>query len=458
MRTGWRTRDRRDSGPSRFRTWTLRSRCLWPAPIRTSAALPFLLGALACADRVPDPPAAYAHVRDSAGIRIVENGPLASVDTLGIVVDSAARLRIGLVEGDAPYLFERIVAATRLSDGRMAIGDYGSAEIRFFDEEGRFLSAAGGKGGGPGEYVNFYNFHPLRADSLLIVDWEGGRWHFAGSNGEPGWRREAPRYPPTTGTYSPRYRLRGTYTDGTLLVSGAVPSGCPAYQPEQSVLCTDSIRLLRMDRAGDVLADFGVSASTTVYQWRSAGGSNMLLSDLYGQGRAVVAGMQTYIAHGSVLELRRFDPDGRLERIMRIAEPAPPMPESWPMPAHTDAESRILAARWQEAREAAPKPPHYPMFTDIVAVRGSGSLWIRLASPSLDLDEGVRWAVVDSAGVLRHVVRTPFLWPGPFFQAAPTIEIGRDYILNIARDSFQVPVVDLYPLVRREPDTTPPGT
>jgi len=415
-------------------------------------AAPVLLALLAaaCGEPAANQPAAYVNVRDSAGIQIVENGPLASVDTLGIVVDSAARVRIGLVEGDAPYLFERIVATTRLSDGRVAIGDYGSAEIRFFDEEGRFLSAAGGKGGGPGEYVNFYNFHPLPADSFLIVDHEGLRWHFAGSDGVPGWRREAPRYPPTTGTYAPPHRLRGTYADGTLLVSRAVPSGCPTFQPDRSVLCTDSIRLLRMDRAGEVLADFGVSASTTVYYWRSPGGS-MLLIDLYGQGRAGVAGMRTYSAHGSVLELRRFDPEGDLERIVRIAEPASPMPESWPMPAVTDEESRVLAARWQEAREAAPKPPHYPMFTEVVAERGSGSLWIRLASPVPDVEEGVRWAVVDSAGVLRHVIRTPFLAESSPFSLAPTVEIGADYVLNIARDSFQVPVVDLYPLVRREP-------
>ncbi|MEX2609366.1 MAG: hypothetical protein WEA24_05430 [Gemmatimonadota bacterium] len=411
-----------------------------------------VLLAAACGQQAADPLAAYVNVRDSAGIQIVENGPLASVDTLGIVVDSAGRMRIGLVDGDAPYLFERIVAATRLSDGRIAIGESGSAEIRFFDDEGRFLSAEGGKGGGPGEYVNFYNFHPLRADSLLIVDYEGLRWHFAGSDGVPGWRREAPRYPPTRGTYSPSYRLRDTYADGTLLVSRGVPSGCPPYQPDLSVLCTDSIRLLRMDRAGEVLADFGVSASTTVYSWRAAGGPSISLTNLYGDGRSLVAGMQTYIAHGSVLELRRFDPDGRLVRIVRIAEPAHPMPESWPMPPVTDEESRILAARLQEAFEAAPKPPHFPMFTDIVTERVSGSLWIRLAAPpGQEARAGLRWAVVDSAGVLRHVIRTPNLaGPSPF-SLVPTIEIGQDHLLNIARDSFQVPVVDLYPIVRREP-------
>ncbi|MEX2609364.1 MAG: 6-bladed beta-propeller [Gemmatimonadota bacterium] len=414
----------------------------------------FLLGALlasACGDPPADRLAAYVNVRDSAGIQIVENGPLASVDTLGIMVDSAARLRIGLVDGDAPYVFSRIVGATRLADGRVAVADQRAAEVRFFDGEGRFLAAVGGAGQGPGEYTLFSAMHPLQADSLLIVDHEGNRWHFSDGTGTPVRTLRAVRHSPGEDPSRSPYHVRGSYTDGTLLVSRSVP-GCTG---EPSLFCADSVRLRRVTRRGEVRADFGVVPRWRRYFDRSAvNGRNTitLAAVFYPQVSWAVAGMRTYIGDGERFEIRVHGPEGRLERLIRVDAPPERYPAegpTMPLAADATAEQRQQHARMLGVTERAPKPDHLPVFTSLVTDE-LGNLWVHLVGgPNSGLGTGMRWAVFDSEGELRHLVRTPVLSTRSPMTGRGAPEIGADYLLTEATDSFNVPVVDVYPLGRR---------
>ena len=86
-------------------------------------------------------------VRDSAGIRIIENPPPAERSRLGWRIGPEPTLTIGAVDGEAPYIFAYARAATRLSDGRIVVADYGSMELRIFDgESGTHLATRGGVG------------------------------------------------------------------------------------------------------------------------------------------------------------------------------------------------------------------------------------------------------------------------------------------------------------------------
>src|SRR5687768_1766770 len=57
---------------------------------------------------------------------------------------------IGAVEADPMYEFSDVIGVLRLSDGRVAVANMASGEIRFYDKTGKFLLAAGRKGAGPG--------------------------------------------------------------------------------------------------------------------------------------------------------------------------------------------------------------------------------------------------------------------------------------------------------------------
>ncbi len=79
-------------------------------------------------------------------------------------------LDIGVQEGDEPYLLHEVSSATRLDDGRVVVANDGSKELRFYDESGVFLVAAGRQGEGPGEYRILDRVRAVHPDTLLVFD------------------------------------------------------------------------------------------------------------------------------------------------------------------------------------------------------------------------------------------------------------------------------------------------
>jgi hypothetical protein len=79
-------------------------------------------------------------------------------------------LEIGVAEGDPSYELFDAISSVRLLDGRIAVLNAGSADLRFFDAKGKFLFKVGGKGNGPGEYRSPARVYYTHEDSLLVYD------------------------------------------------------------------------------------------------------------------------------------------------------------------------------------------------------------------------------------------------------------------------------------------------
>jgi hypothetical protein len=73
---------------------------------------------------------------------------------------------IGVVEGEDPYQLYGAIGSTRLPDGSIVVANAGSGELRFFDAAGRFVTRAGGRGDGPGEFRNLLRVHRWGGDSV----------------------------------------------------------------------------------------------------------------------------------------------------------------------------------------------------------------------------------------------------------------------------------------------------
>ncbi len=69
-------------------------------------------------------------VRDSAGIAIVENTGPAWSEGQRWSLGTEPTLRIGTVEGDLDYIFERVRGATRMDDGTIVVLEGGTNELR----------------------------------------------------------------------------------------------------------------------------------------------------------------------------------------------------------------------------------------------------------------------------------------------------------------------------------------
>ena len=95
-------------------------------------------------------PSRLVATTDSSGVRITESS---AADAPTWSVGELPEVRIGSVEGEEPYLFDRIRTAFLLSDGRIVVADAGSRQFRYFSAEGEHIRTVGRRGRGPGEFA-----------------------------------------------------------------------------------------------------------------------------------------------------------------------------------------------------------------------------------------------------------------------------------------------------------------
>ncbi len=128
-----------------------------------------LLGTLFWACGAPEAERAVGLVvSDSAGIRIVDNGPL---DPEPILLARAEPvLRIGVVEGPPEFQLFRVSDAKRLLDGGVAVANAGSRELRIYNSDGSHRATAGGAGRGPSEFQYPAALIVLPGDTIQVQD------------------------------------------------------------------------------------------------------------------------------------------------------------------------------------------------------------------------------------------------------------------------------------------------
>ena len=112
-------------------------------------------------------------IRDSADVRIIQNTRPPEGSRLAWQIGPDPAVSIGAREGEAPYLLNGAVSATKLPDGRIVVADGGSRELRMFDSDGTHVRTWGGEGEGPGEFWWLDHVAAWPGDS--IVAWYPGR-------------------------------------------------------------------------------------------------------------------------------------------------------------------------------------------------------------------------------------------------------------------------------------------
>jgi hypothetical protein len=274
------------------------------------------------------PAGGAATVRDSAGITIVENTGTGWTVGEGWAVADTPTVDIGGDERDPRYDLGQVAGAVLLSDGRIAIANGATSEIRFYDPGGGHLSSAGRRGSGPGEYQALVALWLGAGDSVLtfdpfarritVVPPDGGPPRTLSLGGESGMPI------PTEGRMSLAVPT-GRFADGTLL---GVIQGFRFNDPREGRY-RDTVAYVRYGPDGAVL--------DTVAQLPGLEMEQMTLS-MMGQSfstpTAVPLGRTTPIGIGGTriaaamndrYEIELRDASGRLERLIRLDRPAAPI-------------------------------------------------------------------------------------------------------------------------------------
>lgn len=351
------------------------------------------VGAVACADG--ESGLSGTVVRDSAGIRIVQNDHTQPAWSPGAAwrLSEEPVVRIGSMDGEGGDILHLINDARILADGRIAVVVSGSHEVRIFDPTGHLLGTVGREGEGPGEFSYPRAVFEAPGDSLLVAQ------HRRVSVFGPDLTYARLFFPDEGAGMLPGLLPLDQFGDGSLLFRAM-------YQddPERRGLGRNRIRMLRgyIDGSVESLGEF--DDQTIVY------GSNQAY--LFGAWAWQAASDSTmWYGPGDVLEFREIGLDGALKQLVRLDRPSRPV-----LPSDVDAfveaqfgrlegrpQASILRQRYEEPTHPDSFPAHFLMETD-----DAGNLWVQDYRPWGSEDHMDRvWTVFDPEGRYLGDVTVP---------------------------------------------------
>lgn len=348
-------------------------------------------------------------------------------------VSTAPILTIGAEHKGPAYQLDRVYGAVRLPDGRIAIGNSSTSELRLYDSSGRFLTAASRRGGGPGEFEAQEAIFPRIFGTTLVA----GDLSHARVN---------------------RYDFAGKVLPQLTLISS--PSAVQSI-----VEATVGSRLIARVTASPGLQGAPGQRISTRYRYAlydSMGMQHTALFELPSRER---------IVHAWSGSLRfpyiPFSPEpivaASVDKVYLIREGVPEV-EVWSLAAKRISTftwsaqlSRVrdIWARWRQAaldaetrqndrlryqdfyNDRLPLPEHVPV-AEAMHVDPAGRLWI--VRTHLPWDRARRCDVLDATGRFLGSVTLP-----PNFSL---FQVGTDFILGRARDADDIEQVQLYRLVR----------
>lgn len=388
------------------------------------------------------PGAAQPTTRDSGGVRIVENTRPAWPNGGGWTLSATPVIDIGAGD-DSLYQLATVMGAVRLSDGRIAVANMGTSNIRLYDARGRYLAALGRKGQGPGEFQQVMGVLRHTGDTLVVNDMRSEVEYFT-AGGKFARRMPTPRL--QDGIVLSEFHL---FDDGSYARS-SWPQG-----HDKSGRWTDTLVVLAVSKTAP---DGMVISRHPAVEYTRPATSRGPQSVVFGPtGRIVSAGDGYYAGYPQRYEIRRHRKDGSLEAIIR----AP-----WTPVAVSDADidayknfimklgvegggqvpPRLLAQRKQMMDEAV-FAKHLPAFS-VLMVDTERHLWVRDSYIASYLRQGfsstlpvpTSWRVFDREGRWLGAVTMPANFN--------PLDIGSDYVLGLWRDADDVEHVRLYRLVK----------
>lgn len=375
-------------------------------------------------------------VRDSVGIRIVENNR-ESAETVLYTSDQPV-FELGREERGT-YLFG-VMGAVRLSDGTIVVANSGTSELILFDAQGQHLATVGGEGQGPGEFSFIVSLAVLPGDTLLAYDLRQRRLSWFDSQGRFVTSVWVPPHPPM---YQPT--PIGLLDDSTVAVY-QMSLEVGAEGPARIERFPETLYRYTLGRAEpESLASFP-GTETVVTETSAAAQAR----DIYFQrgprefGRMTAYGVarrRLFAVDTGRFEVRVFTRDGRLTAIIRRRhEPVPVTTADLQLlrDSRLEGVSDRASASLAETFAGLPDPPQtFPACEPTILFDAQGRLW--LPEYHWPPDVPYLWSVFDRDGLLDATVHTP--------HDLRVMAVGRDFVLGVWRDEDDVEYLRLYNLV-----------
>jgi hypothetical protein len=414
--------------------------------MRRSNLLSFLALAAACGGG--SEAGAGPVTRDSAGIAIVENTASAWASGQEWTVGDSVLLDIG---GD----IDSVSGPVRLDDGRLAIANAGTHQVRIYDPAGGLTHSSGRVGSGPGEYQMLAGIWRGPGDSLLVSDFMARRVSVL--DREARFARSFSLGGGTGGLMPTNGRLefavpQGWFADGSVV---GVTMSFVMNQTREGTF-RDTVSALRYGPDGairDTIARFpGMEMEQVTLTMGTQSFSAPQPVPLGKTTITAARGDKLYLAKNDAWEVEVRQLDGKLVRLIRIDAPAVALSPAH-VAAHRKAQREQLEA--MPAMRSVPEPmkaqilaridqAKYPAtlaFLSAMLIDADGNLWAQ--ELKLPGDETIGYAVLDQSGKLLGRVTMPAGF------RATAIESNQVY--GVWKDADDVEHLRAYPLRKGGP-------
>jgi hypothetical protein len=372
---------------------------------------------------------------DSAGVRIL------SSHGAGWTAESAWDLELDLDVGslDGPNSFARLRDVAPRRAGGLWVLDSQARRVRGFDESGTETLAFGRPGQGPGEFGFVDHVAELPDGSIVVggsapillhrFDADGGHISstvVADSVFRP--RRTTTALRPPAGPSFGRWRVAD---DGAVFLQTVVVEA-------------EGESVVRNDVLFRLAADGGRAARLLVW------GASLMEGGPGGELRLLepdaawspLAGGGAWFTSGSVYELRRLDPAGRVTTVVRRPGPRLQVTDALERGVR-DKLGRTMDSDFERALlDRAVFPKYVPATLGLWAAETAGELWVGVVDPSLawNYETANAWDIFEVDGA--YAGRMPM--PADF---RPTRVTG-EHVYGIWLDDLDVPHARRYRILR----------
>lgn len=369
----------------------------------------------------------------------IESAPppeLPAPDTVVVPSDSPTHwtappeLRTVLGGNDAGHesqIFTDVVNALLMEDGRLAVADRMTFQIRLFLPNGTVDTIFGRQGGGPGEFsgMGLSGMWLMAGDTIVAWDLGGNGLSFFSPEG---------RFQERVSLEIRKDRLfliEGVFADGSSV-------GRQNWDPGQGGGHTRAWRVpesyVRLGRDGQVVTTYGDLPSWEYYD-RSQRNLTPGRLSLGAQPQRAVGAEEWYYGPGNATQFLRFPKDGQADRLVVVDQPPVRLT---PALLSTYVQERVASApddpfqrsHFLRSLELSLYPEYLPAHGWMV-VADNGDLWFRRwPVPGEPLCE---WLVVDSSGSHLASLDLSSSWR--------VTQVLGDRLVALDWDSLNVPMV-----------------
>ena len=389
-------------------------------------------------------------VRDSAGVRIVENhsperntGSFWTVDPEPVVVMGGIDSNRGTPEAasdSSSHLIWRVTGLSQLPDGRVAVLSGANKMLLVYERSGRLSRTIGREGEGPGEFWEPVHLQLIGGDTLAVWDYMFGHVTYFDTLGVLLRERRidlgAVFAAAQVDGESPPEDVHLPLADGSFLV--ALGRRAEIGRPGPGKLFRPPVKYVRIDD------DY---AAHSFGWWEGAEQLDVRFPvyplPLFGARSQVAGGgnpLSVYITNGDRNEVHGFSATGILQRIVRrTADPLPITAEEREaaLGLVVDRNPAMDFRAWEEVMDALPWREHYP-FANRVLVDSQGYLWVQ---DDKSHNNESRWSVFRQDGRWLGTLLVP---------VSRLFSVHEDLLLGVNRTDFDRESVVGYRLNRFE--------